>query len=420
MATTLEKWKQCGLIFQSTSDEIDLDNKSYTFYTGYDPTADSLHVGHLFALITMVRLQKLGHRPIAVVGGATGMIGDPSGKSKERVLLDEKSISHNVECLRTQISHFIDTSTGAEIVNNYDWFKTFGFIEFLRDVGKSFRVTEMLAKESVQKRISSDEGISFTEFSYQLLQSYDFYHLCEHHGCNLQVGGSDQWGNITAGIDFVRKKCSKQTYGLTLPLIQNSNGEKFGKSEGNAVWLDPEKTSPYNFYQFWIRTEDTDVIKFLRFYTFLDDAEIDELEQLTKEQPEQRAAQKKLAYEVTKLVHGQSEADKAVIASKVLFGGEIASLSDDILGSIFSDVPSCELELSTLKTEGYPLLDALTAADLCPSKGKARQTIRQGGIYLNNNRIDDENLILTPELMASESMMVLRSGKKKYCLLKFL
>jgi tyrosyl-tRNA synthetase len=417
---TLERLMHHQIITQTTSDEIDLDNKSYTFYTGYDPTADSLHVGHLFALLTMVRLQKLGHKPIAVIGGATGMIGDPSGKSKERVLLGDDDVKANVEALRKQIAQFIDTDNGGTIVNNLDWFSQFSFIEFLRDVGKNFRVTEMLAKESVQKRIQSKEGISFTEFSYQLLQSYDFYHLNEHYGCNLQVGGSDQWGNITAGIDFMRKKNGSQGYGMILPLIQSSSGEKFGKTEGNAVWLDPKKTSPYNFYQFWMQTEDIDAIRFLRYYTFLEEAEIDALQKEVETNPGAREAQKKLAFEVTAIVHGKAEAEKAVKATQVLFGGSIEDMSDADLMAIFKDVPSTELSMDALKNDEVQLIQVLVEAGVEKSKGRARNLIRQGGINLNNKKVSDEMMMLSTEHLASETTMVVRSGKKKYFLIKFI
>jgi tyrosyl-tRNA synthetase len=415
---SLEQLQKDGIISAITSPEIDLDKNTYTFYTGFDPTADSLHVGHLFALLTMTRLQKLGHKPVALIGGATGMIGDPSGKSKERVLLDEEAIRKNSAAIGAQISRFIDRDKGGEIVNNIDWFGGFYFINFLRDVGKHFRVTEMLAKESVQKRIESEEGLSFTEFSYQLLQSYDFYHLCQNHGCNLQVGGSDQWGNITAGIDFIRKKCGKQAYGIVLPLIQSASGEKFGKSEGNCIWLDREKTSPYNFYQFWMNTEDVDVIRFLRFFSFLEPLEIERLEQSVAQNPEQREAQKTLAYAVTTLVHGEEEAQKALLASKVLFGGQISGMSDKDLYAIFPDVPSMTVDREKLNS-GLSLIDTLVESGLARSKGQARTLVKQGGIYLNNIRVEEENLMLSESDLASESTMVLRSGKRKYFIIKF-
>lgn len=407
-----------GIISAITSTEIDLDKNTYTFYVGFDPTADSLHVGHLFALLTMTRLQKLGHRPIALIGGATGMIGDPSGKSKERILLDEEAILHNSAAISQQIGRFISAEQGGLIVNNIDWFGGFYFIHFLRDVGKYFRVTEMLAKESVQKRIETAEGLSFTEFSYQLLQSYDFSHLCEQYGCNLQVGGSDQWGNITAGIDFIRKTSGQQAYGIVLPLMQSASGEKFGKSEGNCIWLDKNKTSPYNFYQFWMNTDDADVIRFLRLFTFLERSEIDELQNVLRQEPEKRLAQKALAYAVTSLVHGQLEADKASLASEILFGGQISGLNDEELFQIFPDVPSLTLAKDRLNS-GLSILDLLVESALAKSKGQARNLIKQGGVYLNNVRLDDENIILSPKNLAAESTMVLRSGKRKYFIVRF-
>ena len=414
----LMKLKHDGIIEFISNDEIDLDNKSYTFYAGFDPTADSLHVGHLFVLVTMARLQKMGHKPIAVIGGATGMIGDPSGKSKERVLLTEAIIKKNIEGIRKQLGLLLDFDAGALVLNNMDWFENYGFIPFLRDVGKLFRVTEMMSKESVQKRLSSDEGISFTEFSYQILQSYDFLKLYEQHDCNMQIGGSDQWGNISAGITLIRKELGSQAYGITLPLIKSSSGEKFGKSEGQNIWLDPEKTSPYNFYQFWIQTPDDDVIQYLRFFTFLEDSVIENCQSELIRNPGARLAQKTLAFEITKMLHGEMEANKAVKATKVLFGGSLEGMDDKTLMQIFADVPSLTLNQNQL-SEGLGLLDVLVESKLSDSKGKARKLIRQGGIYLNNERVDSEEMNLESDHLVGKSTMLLRSGKKKYCLLRF-
>ena len=417
--SSLKKLMDTGVVSTASSEDIDLDNKTYTFYAGFDPTADSLHVGHLFVLVTMRRLQQLGHKPIAVVGGATGMIGDPSGRSKERVLLSEEIIEKNIKGLSAQIEKFINTSEGGVIVNNYDWFKGFGFIQFLRDVGKVFRLSEMLGKESVQKRLSSDEGISFTEFTYQILQSYDFLHLFRTHDCNMQIGGSDQWGNISAGITLIRKETGKESFALTLPLIKNSSGEKFGKSEGQNVWLDPNQTSPYNFYQFWMNTNDADVIQYLYYFTFLGDQEIERLKSELVDSPEKRSSQKALAYEITTILHGKAEADKAVQASEVLFGGSIKGLGDADLKEIFSDVPSIEIQRQELDAEGLGLLSVITRAGLAPSNGKARKLIQQGGIYLNNERVSDDRLMLTETDLGDRSTMVLRAGRKKYCLIQF-
>ncbi len=416
--SALSKLKRNGIVEFSSNDDIDLDNNSYTFYAGFDPTADSLHVGHLFVLISMARLQRMGHKPIAVLGGATGMIGDPSGKSKERVLLTEDVIQHNVACIKKQIGLFLDFDAGAQVVNNMDWFRDYRFIPFLRDIGKLFRVSEMMNKESVQKRLSSDEGISFTEFSYQILQSYDFLKLFKEHGCTLQIGGSDQWGNISAGITLIRKETGAQAYGLTLPLIKSSSGEKFGKSEGQNIWLDPEKTSPYNFYQFWIQAADADVIQYLYFFTFLEENRILECKQSLEDNPGVREAQKTLAFEVTKMLHGEIEAQKAVQASNVLFGGSLEGMDDQTLMQIFADVPSLTLTQTQLG-QGVGLLDVLVEAKLSDSKGKARKLVRQGGIYLNNKRVDSEEMNLGSSDLVGDSTMLLRSGKKKYCLLRF-
>lgn len=416
--SSLKSLQDRGIVEFASSQEIDLDNQSYTFYAGYDPTAKSLHVGHLFVLITMTRLQRLGHKPIAVVGGATGMIGDPSGKSKERVLLTEEVIEDNIRGIQTQIEKFIDVEQGGRVVNNMDWFRDFRFIDFLRDVGKIFRVTEMMSKESVQKRLESDEGISFTEFSYQILQSYDFLHLHREYGCNMQIGGSDQWGNISAGITLIRKEEGSPSFGLTLPLIKSSSGEKFGKTEGQAVWLDPEMTSPYNFYQFWIQTPDADVIQYLRYFTFLPEEEIDSLKASMESDPGQREAQKKLAYEVTSFLHGQEEAEKAVSASQVLFGGSMEGLSDSLLLEIFSDVPSLKLPKSRLKEEPE-LLDLLIESKMAPSKKQARNLIRQGGVYLNNERVEEESQKVGEGSLVGSNLLVMRTGRKKYCLVRF-
>ncbi len=417
--STIAKLKNQGLISQITSEDINLDSQIYTFYAGFDPTADSLHVGHLFVLMMMKRLQDLGHIPIAVVGGATGMIGDPSGKSKERNLLDETQIAHNVACVQVQIEKFVNLDSGGRLVNNMDWMKEFSLIPFLRDVGKNFRLSEMIAKESVQKRLDSEEGISFTEFTYQILQSYDFLHLYETYGCNLQIGGSDQWGNITAGTDLIRRKTGKSAYGITFPLIQGPNGQKFGKTEQGAIWLDEKRTTPYQFYQFFLQTEDSLVIQYLQYFTLLTDSEIQTLEIEVKERPENRAAQKVLAFDITKRVHGEALAQKAIEASQILFGAEISQMDDNTLKGIFSDVPSLEQPMEKLVSGELQLLDVLVEAKLVPSKGQGRQRIKGGGIYINNRRVEDENLLLGAQHLVTESTMVLRAGKKNYCLIRF-
>lgn len=408
-----------GIVQAKHPKDLDLDSGNYTFYAGFDPTSDSLHVGSLFLLITMKKLADLGHTPIAVVGGATGMIGDPSGKSAERNLLGEKEIHNNVNGMTGQIQKFFSNQANVKVLNNLDWIGRFSLIPFLRDVGKSFRVTEMLAKDSVQSRLESEEGISFTEFTYQILQAYDFLYLYEQHGCRLQVGGSDQWGNISAGITLVRKHAGGEACGLTFPLIESAPGQKFGKSEGRNVWLDPQKTSPYEFYQFWIQTTDDMVISYLGYFTNLSPAEISSYQEAVDSRPEEREAQKKLAYEVTRLVHGDEEVEKSIKASEVLFGGSPEGLGDRDLMNIFANVPSRTYRRELLKEGSLALVQVLCETDLCKSKGQARNLIKQGGVYLNNERVDDEAHILTGRDLASESILILRAGKRKYGLLSF-
>jgi len=346
------------------------------------------------------------------------MIGDPSGKSKERVLLSRDDIEHNLVGIKAQLESFLDFDCGdnsALIMNNADWLEKFSFIDFLRDVGKHFRVGEMLGKESVRARLDSDEGMSFTEFCYQLLQAYDFLHLFDHYDCILQMGGSDQWGNITAGIDLIRKLRSKTAYGVTTPLVVTASGQKFGKTEAGTVWLAAERTSPYEFYQYWVRTDDRDVIEWLRIFTFLELDEIAGLENSFCENPEKREAQKRLAYEVTVLVHGREAAETAVRASRILFGEEIKDLTDKDLSSIFADVPGAEIHRGRLK-EGMNLIDLMAESGLVKSKSEARRMIAQGGAYLNNLRVESDDRMVTLDDLASETMLVLRSGKKKYLL----
>ncbi len=414
-----------GLIHQTT-DEQQLGKwlmeKSRTVYAGFDPTADSLHVGHMLGLSTLRRFQRAGHRPIAVVGGATGMIGDPSGKSEERKLLSLEELRANVAAIETQMTSFLEfgkSATSALLVNNFDWMSRFSYLDFLRDVGKNFPVNVMLAKDSVRARLErSDVGLSFTEFSYMLLQAYDFVHLHDHHSCELQVGGSDQWGNITAGIDLARRMRGAQLYGLTWPLLTKSDGSKMGKTESGAVWLSPRRTSPYQFYQYWINVDDADADKCLRFFTDLGREEIEALDAARRESPEARQSQRRLAEEITRLVHGESGLTKARRASEILFGAEISELSDLELGEIFADVPSQTLPRSTLAA-GLTAIDALVSAGLSKSKGEARRTIEQGGGYVNNRRIDSIERRLNESDLASETVLVLRAGKKKYALLRF-
>lgn len=412
-----------GLIADVSNPEIKeiLNTKKISFYIGYDPTAKSLQIGNLFAMITMKRFQLAGHRPVVVLGGATGMIGDPSGKSAERVLLTEEVITENIEAQKKQFKTILDFegSNPAVMLNNYDWMGKFTFIEFLRDVGKRFRITEMLAKESVKNRIESEVGLSFTEFCYQMLQAYDFRHLALHHDVILQMGGGDQWGNITAGIDYTRKMDARQVYGLVIPLVVDSNGNKFGKSEGGtAIYLDPEMTSPYQMYQYLLNSDDSSVIKYLKYFTFLTLDQIAVLEEKTKTEPHLREAQKTLAAEVVKIVHGQAGLDSALAATRIFFGEKIENLKDKDLNAIFKDVPSVELKREDLK-KGILILDLLVQTPLFPSKGEAKRSIEQKGVYLNNDTVPEMSIALTEAQLASETCMVLRKGKKNYCVVRF-
>jgi len=419
------RWR--GLVHQTTDDAKLgkwLEERPRTVYAGFDPTAESLHVGSLLPLLLLRRFQQAGHKPLAVVGGATGMIGDPSGKSQERNLLSVEEIEKNVAGLREQMRRFLDFDTAgnaAVLLNNYDWIGRFSYLEFLRDVGKNFPVNVMLAKDSVKSRLDRDaEGLSYTEFSYMLLQAYDFVHLYEHFGCELQVGGSDQWGNITAGIDLARRMRGAQLYGLTCPLLTKSDGSKMGKTEAGTVWLSAERTSPYQFYQYWIRVDDADVGRCLRMLTTLAREEIESLDATRAHSPERRDSQRRLAEELTRLVHGPEGLAKAQRATEILYGAEISDLGDAELGEIFADVPSQELPRQTLVEDGgLPIIDALVAAGLAKSKGEARRVVQQGGAYVNNRRIDGLETRLTPSHLASETVMVLRSGKKNYALLRF-
>jgi len=409
-----------GFISQMSDPALDrILEKPAVLYAGFDPTADSLHIGHLMQIMTLSWFQRHGHTPIALVGGATAMIGDPSGKSRERNLLDEQTILRNQQAIKKQLQHFLDFDDArALLVNNADWIGRFSFIEFLRDVGKHFRLGEMLAKESVRKRLNSEAGMSFTEFSYQMLQAYDFLHLCRTHQCILQTGGDDQWGNITAGIDLVRRLEGRQVYGMTSPLLTTADGRKFGKTEAGAVWLDPEKTTPYEFYQYWIRADDRDVIDLLKRFTYLPLERIDELERQVQSQPEKRLAQKVLAEEVTRLVHGPEQLEIARRASDVLFGAEISGLTDRDLQQIFRDVPGSTLSRDRLSA-GLPLIETLCEIGLCASRGEAKKLIKSGGVYVNNLRINALDHLLTPSSLASPNILILRTGKKRYHLVRF-
>ncbi|HID77504.1 MAG TPA: tyrosine--tRNA ligase [Planctomycetaceae bacterium] len=415
-----------GLIYQSTDDAALpgwLAEKPRTLYVGFDPTAESLHVGHLVALMVLRRFQQAGHRPIALVGGATGMIGDPSGRSEERNLLSVETLRANVVAIEGQLRRFLDFDCGprsALLVNNYDWMGQFGYLDFLRDVGKHFPINVMLAKDSVKSRLERpDGGMSYTEFSYMLLQAYDFVYLYDHYGCELQVGGSDQWGNITAGIDLARRLRSVQLFGMTCPLLTKADGTKMGKTEAGAIWLSPTRTSPYQFYQYWINVADEDVGGCLRFFTDLDAGQVTRLLDEHRADPGQRIAQRRLATELTRLVHGDEGLAAAQRATEIFFGAEIRHWKDDQLLAVFADVPSRELPRGRLDDSGLALVDALFEAGLAKTKSEARRTISQGGAYVNNRRVDDVDARLGPEHLASQSVMVLRAGKKRYALLRF-
>jgi tyrosyl-tRNA synthetase len=424
------RWR--GLVHQTT-DDANLgrwfEEKPRTAYAGFDPTAETLHVGNLVSLLLLRRFQLAGHTAIAVVGGATGMIGDPSGKSQERNLLSVEQLESNVAAIHEQMQRFLDfdaTTSAAKLINNRDWIAPFSYIEFLRDVGKNFPVNVMLAKDSVKSRLGRDEsggdagGMSYTEFSYMLLQAYDFVYLYDKFGCEIQIGGSDQWGNITAGIDLARRMRGVQLYGLTTPLLTKSDGTKMGKTEAGAVWLSAERTSPYQFYQYWIRVEDADVGRCLRMLTTLPREEIESLDAARQQDAAKRDSQRRLAEELTRLVHGPEGLSAAQRATEIFYGAEIADLNDDQLTEIFADVPSAQLPRCVLdECGGLPIVDALVSSSLAKSKGDARRTVQQGGAYVNNRRIQNVDSRLTPRDLASETVMVLRSGKKNYALLRF-
>ncbi len=415
------EWR--GLIHQCTdADRLGEHLKSsQILYAGFDPTSDSLHVGSLLPLMMLRRFQKAGHRPIAVVGGATGMVGDPSGKSDERNLLSKEVLAANVAGLEKQMRGFLDFdgASGAQLVNNYDWTKGISYLDFLRDIGKNVPVNVMLTKDSVKSRLErQDSGLSYTEFSYMLLQAFDFAYLAQHFGCTLQIGGSDQWGNITAGIDLGRRMYGKSLFGLTCPLLLTSDGRKMGKTERGAVYLSADKTSPFAFYQYFIQVEDADVNMVLRYLTELEQEEIASLEAATRDKPHERLAQKRLAESLTELVHGKAGLESAQRATATLFGAEIEDLDDKQLLDIFADVPSSTLTRNRL-AEGLPIVDALVEAALAKSKGEARRAIEGGGIYLNNRKIDSVDRVLNENDLASATVLVLRSGKRKYALLKF-
>jgi tyrosyl-tRNA synthetase len=405
------EWR--GILYDATEGLREVvAREALTAYIGFDPTAASFHIGSLLPIMALARAQRFGHSPIAIVGGGTGLIGDPSGKSTERTLLTSEQVEANVEGLRAQLSRFLDFSASgnpARIVNNAEWLTTISAVELLRDVGKYFTVNYMMAKESVKRRLESEEGISYTEFSYLLLQAYDFVVLYDRFKCTLQMGGSDQWGNITAGIDLIRKLRGARAHGLVLPLVTTSTGAKFGKTEAGTIWLDPQLTKPFEFYQFWMQVDDRDAVKYLKYFTFLDEARIRALEEETTRAPEKREAQRELAREVTRLVHGDQAVRDAEDATEKLFSGDVMKIAVARLREILHQVPSWSV---VYRAEGWPVVELLASAGVASSRGEATRLIRGGGIYVNERRIDDVKAQLSPEQAIEGQLFLVRKGKR--------
>ena len=395
-----------------------LNEGPIVLYCGFDPTSDSLHVGNLVPLIGLRRFQDQGHIPIALAGGATGAIGDPSGKSAERNLITRGKLQENIASVKKQLCKLLDFDTAnnpAHLLDNADWTDSITLLDFLRDIGKHFTVNSMVAKESVRARMEDrDAGISYTEFSYMLLQAFDFHHLKKEHDCELQIGGSDQWGNITAGIELTRRKLNQTVYGLTLPLITNTDGTKFGKTEAGAVWLDQARTSVYKFYQFWVRTDDRDVIRYLKYFTFLSRKQIEDLEKCHEENPGAREAHTALAVAMTDLIHGKSATKETQQASRILFGGELQGISESTFNEIVGEVPTVEIEKSKLDGDGIPILELFVVGGLCQSNGQARKDLQGGGINLNNERQSDAQAKITSEALLFGKYLLLRKGKRNY------
>lgn len=401
-----------------------LQKEQVTGYVGFDPTADSLHIGNLVPIMLLAHLQRAGHKPLALVGGATGRVGDPTGRSTERNMLSVEDIQHNLNCQQKQLERFLDFSTQhwnkAEIVNNYDWFKEWDFLDFIREVGKHIPVNYMLAKDSVKNRL--ENGMSFTEFCYQLIQGYDFVHLYRNYGCKLQMGGSDQWGNITTGSEMIRRMDGAEAFALTAPLVKKADGTKFGKSEGGNVWLDPKKTSPYRFYQFWLNVADEDAGRYIRIYTFMPKEEIEQLEAEHLANPHLRLLQKRLAEEVTRMVHGQNELDVAIAASGILFGQgtteTLRSLPEETLLSVLEGIPQYELDPELIKSG----IDAVTllsdATGIFPSRGEARKMIQGGGVSINKEKISNENDSYNLNSLLNNKYLLAQKGKKQYFLIR--
>jgi tyrosyl-tRNA synthetase len=415
------RWR--GFVYDHTESVPDLLAKEkITFYNGFDPTGDSLHIGHLVPMMAMARLQRYGHTPIALAGGGTGMVGDPSGRSTERNLLSLDEVQANLERIQNQLTGILDfevKSNPARIVNNGLWLSEVSLMAFLRDVGKHFTVNSMMAKDSVKSRLSRESGISYTEFSYMLLQAYDFMHLYENNNCILQMGGSDQWGNILAGVELIRRAKGKKAHGLVFPLITQADGSKFGKtSAGTNAWLAADRTSPYRFYQFWLNSDDADVLNYLRYFTWLDRAEIADYEDKLYTMPEKRESQRRLAQEVTRMIHGETAVSKAEKAANVLFGGDLDGLEAADIRDIFADVPSSELPKTALEGDGFSIIDLLVDSGLATSKGDARRAIKGGGLYLNNQRITNAQQTVTLNQTIDGQFLILRKGRKKYHLVQ--
>ncbi len=422
--TLIEELRWRGMIQDIMPGTEELLNKEMVSgYIGFDPTSDSLHIGSLVPILLLVHLQRAGHKPMALVGGATGMIGDPTGKSEERNLLSEEILAFNQEGVRKQLEKFLDFDSAkpnaAEMLNNYDWFKGISFLNFIRDAGKHITVNYMMAKDSVKKRLEGDTGMSFTEFTYQLIQGYDFYWLYQNKHCKLQMGGSDQWGNITTGTELIRRKAGGEAFAFTCPLIRKSDGGKFGKTEKGNVWLDPKKTSPYQFYQFWLNASDDDAKTWIKIFTLLPVTEIDALIQSHDEAPHQRALQKKLAEELTCFVHSRADYDFAVKASEILFGNAttetLQSLSEAQLLQVMEGVPTVEIDKAQLEA-GYDLVSFLAETQIFPSKGEARKMWQSGGVGLNKEKIPTDKTTLTPADLLQDKYLLVQKGKKNYYL----
>ena len=408
------EWR--GMVYEGTEGARDvLAREKVTCYIGFDPTASSLHVGSLLPLMALARLQRFGHSPIAIAGGGTGMIGDPSGKTAERQLLGLEQIEENLVGIRSQLERFLDFDARpnpARIVNNAEWLATISLMDFLRDTGKHFTVNYMLQKESVKRRIEQEDGISYTEFSYLMLQAYDFLQLFDRYGCTVQMGGSDQWGNITAGIDLIRKLRGARAHGLVMPLVTTASGVKFGKTEAGAVWLDSALTSDFQFFQFWLNTDDRDAVKYLKFFTFLDEPQVRALEGDLAASPEKRVAQRELAREVTRLVRGDDAVARAERASAILFGGSMADANADDVLEVFADVPSTEIDAGRFAAPGLSIAEVMSVTGLAGSKGEAARLIKGGGVYVNDARVADERGRLTLDQAVDGRLFVLRKGQR--------